>query len=240
MSAQAAIPANYWFLRNSVSASVADSTLQRLAGDIEAKTLRRGDLLFPSLSPEAGFCILFEGSVGVCRVDPVTGKEIILYIVKPGEFFGQTSDPSSGVIDGQASMARALKDSRVGYVDKSRLRRLMHDDGFRREIQRNLESRVAQLENRMEELLFNNVKSRLARLLLRLSRDFAGDCPNGDGVMIDMSLTQSDIACLIAASREITSLTLNQLRRAGVLDYHDRRICVHQPAALRDLSATNA
>lgn len=240
MAAQAAIPANYWFLRNSVSASVADSTLQRLAGDIDTRTLRRGDLLFPSLSSEQGFSILFEGSVGVCRVDPLTGKEIILYIVKPGEFFGLSSDAVGDPSDRQASMARALKDSRVGYVEKSRLRRLMNDDAFRGEIQRSLESRVVQLENRMEELLFNNVKARLSRLLLRLSRDFAGDCPDDHGVMIDMSLTQSDIACLIAASREITSLTLNQLRRAGVLDYHDRRICIHDPDSLRELSVTNA
>lgn len=232
MAIGTAAPANYWYLKNSgISQSVGQSALQRLAQGMETRTLQRDEMLFPS---EAGVCFLFEGSVGVSRIDPSSGKEIILYIVKPGEFFGNSSSNNG---DRQASVARALQSSRVGYVDRSNLHDLMLDDTFRDAMQRSVESRLTQLENRIEELLFNKVKSRLARLLLRLSGDFAGECPDGKGSSIDVTLTQNDIACLIAASREITSLTLNELRRSGAVAFHGRRICVHDVGALEKLSA---
>jgi len=227
-----AAPANYWYLKNSgVLETVGRSALQRLASGMETRTLQRGEMVFPS---EQGACFLLSGCVGIIRIDPASGKEVILYIVKPGEFFGNSWKNG----DGQKSVARALQNSRVGYVKGSNFRDLMMDDAFRDEMQRNLESRLMQLESRIEELVFSRVKSRLARLLVRLSKDFAGECPEAKGSMISVTLTQNDVACLIGASREITSLTLNELRRAGSIAFHERRICVHDAEALAQLSKT--
>jgi CRP/FNR family cyclic AMP-dependent transcriptional regulator len=232
MAIASAARANYWYLKNSgISETIGRSALQRLAYGMETRTLRRNEMLFSS---ELGVCYLIEGSVGVSRIDPSSGKEIILYIVKPGEFFGHSSSKGG---DSPTSVTRALQTSRVGCVRRKRFDDLMLDDSFRDQVQRNLESRLMQLENRIEELLFNRVKSRLARLLLRLSGDFPGECPEGNGTSIAITLTQTDIACLIAASREITSLTLNELRRAGIVGFHDHRICIHDAAALKRMSA---
>ena len=230
----APLPSNYWHLKNSgFSSSIGETALQRLAGNMHVRTFPRGDMFLPSLNGDAALCVLLEGSVGVCRVDPLSGKEVILYIVKPGEFFGNLGTPGS---EQRASMVRALEKSRVGTIDTAGYQRLMRDERFQRAVQQSMQMRLAQLEGRMEELLFNSVKSRLGRLLLRLSNDFPGQCPERHGTMIDVSLRQSDIACLIAASREITSLTLNELRRAGCIDFHERRICIHDRDALRETS----
>lgn len=228
-----AAPANYWYLKNSgVLETVGRSALQRLASGMETRTLQRGEMVFPC---EQGACFLLSGCVGIIRIDPASGKEVILYIVKPGEFFGNSWPRNT---DGHKSVARALQNSRVGYVKGNNFRDLMLDDAFRDEMQRNLESRLMQLESRIEELVFSRVKSRLARLLVRLSGDFAGDCPEHKGSLISVTLTQNDVACLIGASREITSLTLNELRRAGSIAFHERRICVHDSESLTQLSKT--
>jgi CRP-like cAMP-binding protein len=230
MANGAAAPANYWYLKSTgISETVGQVALRRLACGMETRTLERGEMAFPA---EKGACFLFVGCVGVSRIDPTTGKEVILYIVKPGEFFGVNLKDG----DARRSVARALQNSRVGYLDRNDLRDLMMDDAFRTEMHRVLESRLAQLETRVEELVFKKVESRLARLLLRLSRDFPAACPESHGSLISVALTQNDIACLIGASREITNLTLNEFRRSGWVAFHSRRICVHDAPLLKELS----
>lgn len=240
MATSLAAPANYWHLKNSgISETIGRPALQQLMNGMETRTLKKGEMLFPR---EKGVCFLLAGCVGVSRIDASSGKEFILYIVKPGEFFGNSSLHGNGDNarkrngDRETSVARALQRSRVGFINRGSFNDLMLDDVFREEMERNLESRLVQLETRIEELVFNKVRGRLANLLLRLSRDFSGECPENIGVSINVSLTQNDIACLIAASREITSLTLNDLRRAGVVEFHDRRICIHDVEALKKLS----
>ena len=239
-----AAPANYWYLKNSgISETIGRPALQRLMQGMETRTLKKGEMLFPT---EIGVCFLLAGCIGVSRIDASSGKEFILYIVKPGEFFGNASLHRNGSGNGkgsgewngsrETSVAKALQRSRIGYVDRSGFDNLLLDDVFREEMERSLESRLVQLESRIEELVFNKVRGRLANLLLRLSVDFSGRCPEGTGRSINVSLTQNDIASLIAASREITSLTLNEMRRAGIVKFHDRRICIHDEETLKKLS----
>jgi CRP-like cAMP-binding protein len=75
----------------------------------------------------------------------------------------------------------------------------------------------------------------VARVLLRLARDFPHERPCGLG--IDVPLTQQDVADLVAARREVVSTWLTRLKRDGVLDTHHGQLCIHDADALAKMSS---
>jgi CRP-like cAMP-binding protein len=153
----------------------------------------------------------------------------MLYLVRPGEPFGLLSVATQA----SDSVARVLSKSLIGYIEKHDFLRLARRSGVHPHVDRILESRLVRVENRLEELAFCDVSHRLARLLMRLNHDCPGDCPEGGGSLIELKLTQQEIGNLIAASREITSLTINQFLRDGLVARHGRRLCIHDSAALK-------
>jgi CRP-like cAMP-binding protein len=126
-----------------------------------------------------------------------------------------------------------LKKSLVGYMDKKDFLRLIKRTEVHTRIEKLLESRLIKVENRLEELAFCDVSTRLARLLLRLSRIFPKNCPEGAGKCISLRLTQQELGNLIAATREITSLTLNEFRRNEWVKLHGRHLCIHNQSAIK-------
>lgn len=227
-------PASLWYLRKvNLLEDVDQKELERVARLLLLKEIPRGEVLLLGDEGADRVFFLFKGKVGISRIDPATGKEIMLYLVRPGEPFGElaTSGRSS------ESVARVLGKSLVGYVRKRDFLRLAKRSNVHPRLDKLLESRLIKVENRLEELAFCDVPTRLARLLLRLTRDFPGECPEGIGSLMALNLTQQEIGNLIAASREITSLTLNEFRRDGWVVRHGRRLCIHDARALKNAAA---
>jgi len=225
---------NVWYLKRvDLLEGIGSKELARVARVLDLKEIPKGaHVLLAEHDPQRVYFLL-KGSVGVSRIDPVTGKEIMLYVIKPGEPFGIMG----GLTTHSTSTATALKKSLVGYIDNEDFWRLAKDANLHPRIERLLESRLVKVENRLEELAFCDVPTRLARLLLRLAEQFPGSCPERAGTSIDLRLTQQEMGNLIAASREITSVTINDFLRGGWIKRHGRRICIHDRAALSRMAA---
>lgn len=76
--------------------------------------------------------------------------------------------------------------------------------------------------------------TRLARGLLELADDFGR---RGDGLVIDVGVTQAELAGWIAASPKATATALAQLRRLGVVQTARRRVTVRDPEQLARIAA---
>lgn len=225
---------NMWFLRKVNLLEDVDRTeLERAARVMMLKEIPRGETIQLSVEGSNRVYFLFKGKVGVSRIDSTTGKEMMLYLVRPGEPFGLLSGSNRD----SESIAKVLSKSLIGYVEKEDFLRLTRKGAVHPRLEKLLETRLIKVENRLEELAFCDVPTRLARLLLRLSEDFPGSCPTNSGALISLRLTQQEIGNLIAASREITSLTLNEFLRDGWVERHSRRLCLHDRAAIKRAAA---
>jgi CRP-like cAMP-binding protein len=158
---------------------------------------------------------LIEGLVKITRFDPRTTREIILYMVHPGELFGFI--PRAGATVTSTS-GIALQRSLVARASRRALDRWERMAEFSIELNRVVGQRLAKVATRLDELIFGDVPSRLARLLLRLSCEYPGT--QGGAPSIDLALTQQDLADLIGATRERTNDALRHFRRRGLIDYH--------------------
>jgi len=191
---------------------------------------KREAIFLPSREPSQVF-LLLEGCAKITRTDPLTCRELILFIVRPGELFGLpalTTDRHAN------TSAVALERSRVGCMNGDDFERLARNSEFSAELNRLVSERLARITERLDELVFRDVHSRLARLLLRLAHEFPRE-QNGTPV-IDVPLTQQDLADLIGSTRESANIAVNDFKRQGLIDIRRRFILIRDPERLRALS----
>jgi CRP/FNR family transcriptional regulator len=204
--------------------------LDEIARSLRVQAFRRRELVFASRRELPGVLVLLDGRIKLTRADPRTGRELILFIVGPGEVFGM---PATG--SAEPTSAVALDQSTVGRMRTSDFERLTRNPEFAIEMARLAADRLAHVTARLDEMVFRDVHTRLARLLLRLANDFPGE--RGGVAAIDVRLTQQDLADLIGSTRESASLAVNNFKRQGLIDIRQRVIFIRDSERLRGLTA---
>lgn len=149
------------------------------------------------------------------------GKEAIVAILGPGEFFGE------GCLAGQPSRmatAVAMTDCTLDKIDKSLMTRMLHEQHDVSELfVRHLLSRNIRYEADLVDQLFNSSEKRLARILLLLSH--FGKESRAEPVFPRVS--QDDLAQMVGTTRSRISHFMNKFRKLGFIDYDDSGLTVH-------------
>ena len=189
------------------------------------KVKRRQPIYLPGDVADTVY-LLKAGRVKISRVSE-DGKEFTLAVLEPGEVFGDLEETTRDTV------AEALEDVSI-YVllrkDFEEMLRKTPDMMF--EWTRHIGSRLRKIESRIEDLVFRDVPTRLARLLRELSRESGK--PVGDGVRLHFRITHQELANLIGSTRETVSATLNNFKRQGLIqqDYRSITIRDHERFAL--------
>jgi CRP-like cAMP-binding protein len=143
------------------------------------------------------------------------GKEAIIAILGPGDFFGE------GSLAGQmhrVATAVAMLPSSVFRIEKPAVIRLLHDEpGFSELVLTSLLMRSVRLEGDLIDHLFNSSEKRLARALLLLAH--FDDAPQP----VAAKFSQHVLAQLIGTTRSRVNVLMNKFRRLGFIDYTDQR-----------------
>jgi len=133
------------------------------------RTFRRGEPLYLPGDPSDRIYFLKRGRVKVARLSD-EGKEITLAILKPGDTIGETC-----IVDGtpRETLALALEEVSVCAMRKEDLERLvrMRPD-FSLKLTKLIGLRLRRIESKLEDLVFRDVNSRIARLLLQLAEEY--------------------------------------------------------------------
>jgi len=155
------------------------------------------------------------------RVTSDGGKEAIVSILGPRDFFGE-----SALLERARyfSAAVVVEDAVITAINASVMRSaLQNDPKFSERFTTHLLYRNGRFEADLTDQLFNSVEKRLARLLLRLAEY---GC-EGTTATIPISLTQEALAEMIGATRSRVSKFMNDFRRLGYISY-DGEIHVRQ------------
>jgi len=223
-----------WHLRRfSVFEHFDPHELQSVTRVLRVRQFSPREPVFLSTHTRDNVYFLLTGRVKVTRIDPHTGKELILYIIRPGELFGllKGADGSPHAGNSAIAMARSL----VGYVHRTDFERLAQHGAVAAELNRMADERLLSVTHRLEEMVFRDVPSRLAALLLRLSERFPR---RGDGrTGIDVRLTQQDLADMIGSTRESASIVINDFKRRGLIEVKRRNIWITDADSLRQIAA---
>ena len=88
--------------------------------------------------------------------------------------------------------------------------------------------RLSRAERRVADFALDAIPARLDKLLADLSERYGR--PGDGGVLIDLPLPHREIASIVGSTRESVTVRLNALRRAGIIDFVDRKILIKTPA----------
>lgn len=159
---------------------------------------------------------IFYVQSGKVKVTVVSeqGKEAVVGILEPAQFFGE------GCLNGQAvriGTARAMEESVITAITrKSMLAALRKEPTFSELFVTYLVTRSNRIEEDLIDQLFNSSEKRLARLLLLLANFGKNEKPTP----IDASIDQATLAEMIGTTRSRASYFLNKFRKLGFISYN--------------------
>ena len=142
------------------------------------------------------------------------GKEAVIGILGPGDFFGE------GCLVGQrmrTATARTISQSSIFRIDKAAVIQALSDDqGFSEVFLRHLLTRNIRIEEDLVDQLFNSTEKRLARVLLLL----ANYGKEGKPEPILPKISQETLAEIIGTTRPRVNFFMNKFRRLGFIEYN--------------------
>ena len=142
------------------------------------------------------------------------GKEAVVAIPGPGDFFGE------GCLAGQPvrmGTATAITPSTVLVIEKDEMFKVLHEEhGLSDRFIKFMLARNIRIEEDLIDQLFNSSEKRLARTLLLLARYGKEDQPHG--VLPKMS--QETLADMIGTTRSRVNFFMNKFRKLGFIKYN--------------------
>lgn len=218
--------------RTPIMASVPPAAVRSLVASGSVRHYRRGTYLFYQGDPAHHVFFLVQGRIEVSSVS-VTGHRQLLTTLDHPQFFGEL-----GVLGEQlrTATALALEDSVVWVVDGERfLAFLAEHFEATRELLRSLASQIQAHESFVEDLLFLDLKGRVAKRLLQLVSASLEELPP-DGAVVPSVVTHADLASLCGGSRENVTRILSEFHRRGLVAREGRRYVLRDVAGLRRLA----
>lgn len=202
-----------WHLQNIDCLKTLEApVLETLRHTAESFKCAADELVFePSAAPHHVY-ILEAGLIKIYR-ESAQANEAVLGYIRPREVFGELTLFSDKP---RESFARAVVAS-VGFkIPREEFRSALNQSPAATfSIAMQIEGRFKEVEARVEDLIFRNVRSRLARILIQLSHSFGTS--NDGGASIERRFTHKDLAALTGASRPSISLAMGELEDEGVI-----------------------
>jgi CRP/FNR family cyclic AMP-dependent transcriptional regulator len=206
-----------------------DSALRELAQVCLQRTYRRGQFLWYQGDPGDYLVVIVQGLVKVTVTSP-RGDEMLLVTLGPSEVVGELS-----VIDGgpRSASVVALRPTTGIVIGRAALIALMQRSPICFDVLlRSLGALVRRLTEQATDLVFLDLAARVAKLLLREAEGRSGE--QRQGALVDLGLTQTELAQMVGASRPAVNRVLQGLAARGAISIiNGGKIMIQDSSALR-------
>jgi CRP/FNR family transcriptional regulator, cyclic AMP receptor protein len=174
---------------------------------------KKSQKIYSQGDPAESVLYIQSGEIKLSVVNGV-GKEAVVALLGPGDFFGE------GCLAGQPiriGMATAVTPVTVMVIDKEEMSRVLHaehelSDRFISYVL----SRNIRIESDLVDQLFNSTEKRLARTLLLLARYSKQDQPQ----KVVAKISQETLAEMIGTTRSRVNLFMTKFRKLGFISYN--------------------
>jgi CRP/FNR family transcriptional regulator, cyclic AMP receptor protein len=174
---------------------------------------RRSQKIYSQGAPATSVMYLQKGGVKLSVVNE-TGKEAVVAILGPGDFFGE------GCLAGQSicmATATAIATTTVLVIEKDEMIRALHEEHeFSDRFIAYMLARNIRVEEDLIDQLFNSSEKRLARTLLLLARYGAQGHPQ----KVLPKVSQEMLAEMIGTTRSRVNFFMNKFRKLGFIQYN--------------------
>lgn len=206
--------------------------LQALAEKMAERSYQKGEVLFFEGEPGDSLYIVNAGTVKVYRVAE-DGREKTLALLGAGEFFGEMALLDEGP---RSAIAEALESTTLYLLHRSDfLKTLTENPSIALQIIRVLSRRIRQTNAQVTDIVFRDVRGRVASTLADLCTRHGAS--TAAGVRIDLKLTHQELANLVGTARETVSRILAELQDAHCLTVDGRHLVLKDMKKLEEYAA---
>ena len=199
--------------REQRSAFEAGAFLTSVGAARRVATYHKGRTVFSQGQPSDSVMYIQKGGIKISVLSRA-GKEAVVAMLSPGDFFGE------GALTGQSiriGTARATMLTTVLIIEKNDMLRLLRDEpSFSERFISYMLTRNLRIEADLVDHLFNSSEKRLARALLLLAR--YGD-QSGPERRIP-KISQETLAEMIGTTRSRVNFFMNKFRDLGFIEYN--------------------
>jgi CRP/FNR family cyclic AMP-dependent transcriptional regulator len=189
-----------------------ETYLESAGGKRRIVQYKKGSVIFSQGDPGDDVRYIQKGAVKLSVLSRI-GKEAVVAMLAPGDFFGE------GALAGQPrriGTATAVTACNVLIIEKDAMVRLLHDEPtFSDRFISYMLARNIRIEADLVDHLFNSSEKRLARTLLLLAR-YGGENPSRTLPKI----SQETLAEMIGATRSRVNFFMNKFRKLGLIEYN--------------------
>lgn len=187
---------------------------RELAAKLRLRRYAPNDIVFHRGDPAAHLYILVAGTLKVALPDE-QGREAIISLLRGGDVFGEIALFDEGA---RSATVISITESECLLLQREDLMAVLaRSTTALREMLRYLAKRVRSLSTHIEDLVFLDVPSRVAKSLLDLAELGGTEVP-------EIELTQDDVASIVGATRVSVNRVLASLEARGIVKVSRRRV----------------
>jgi CRP/FNR family transcriptional regulator, cyclic AMP receptor protein len=173
---------------------------------------KRGDVIFTQGDAAKHVMYIQTGGIKLSVLSK-TGREAVVAMLAPGDFFGEGCLAGQRVRMGSATALAASGILRVGRLQMVKLLHKQHEMSDR--FIAHMLARNIRIEEDLIDQLFNSAEKRLARTLLLLARYGKQDQP----ASVVPKISQETLAEMIGTTRSRVNFFLNKFKKLGFIEY---------------------
>ncbi|MGH2316262.1 Crp/Fnr family transcriptional regulator [Planococcus sp. SE5232] len=195
----------------------------------QTKELKKDSYLFHEGDAISGVFIIRSGKIRIEKVTP-NGRELTLKICGPGQLVGEVtifSEAPKYMLD-----ARAIEDTVCLHISINDLEEaLLSNARLSIAFMKWMGIDQQKTQTKFRDLLLHGKKGALYSTLIRLSNSYG--VVTEKGTLIDLVLTNQDLANFCGMTREVVNRMLNDLKKNGIVSLLEGKILIHDMSHLK-------
>ena len=193
-------------------------------------TARRGEMLFRFGDASDGCYMVVDGRIKLTRPqdDASCSGEYLVEILREGHVFGEISVLDKGPRDVTAT---ALTPAKLRFAPTALCDRILNAYPVTARVALTLvAARVRTGHQSMADLALQDVTGRVAAVLTHMANSLGES--SREGINVRHEATQSDLACMVGASRETVNKIITEFESRGWIAMSRHRFTIYRPAKL--------
>lgn len=216
----------------SVFASLKPSSREFLESSLSHKIYKRGQaVFFQGNEPQGVYCI-HQGKVKLYR-QGISDRNTIVRIAGPGDLLGYRALFSG---EEYTASAEAIEDASICFFEKRVLESLIRSDpNLAFTLLRKIGKDLRASEDRFQKQTEAQLRERVAGLIVMLKDQHGVTSHNGQNVL-NIQLSRREIADMLGTTIESVIRQISQLKKEGLLEDLDHKICIRNEPALQNIA----
>lgn len=205
------------------------AALEALAERLTTETYPKGTILFHQGDPGDAVLVLETGAIKVSNLSP-DGREVVMALLGPGEMLGELSIFGAGL---RTADATAIEDTTALVLSHEVFRPFLEEHpAVAIHLLGVLAVRLGEANEALQDAIFSDVPGRLAKRFVDLAERYGVSEADGDATLIDLALTQEQLAQMVGAARESVNKAVASFVSRGWLAMRGRKYVVTDRASL--------